>query len=122
MPSNSPAQIRDRAAPFSRVFTTAQADLTAFTVNSGGASGTAISIPYGNPSSGMTLIALTAAAVVLTWKDCAGVVNTISYTATLAGQSIPIPSGAISLDVVTNCAVHVYWHGSSSPQRVSVNP
>lgn len=116
MANNAPAQKRDRSAPFSQTFTTAQASLTNLVPVAavGGTPGTPRVAPYLNPTSGMVLIALTAAAVVLTWKDCAGTVNTISYTATLAGQSIDLPVAATTLDTVTNCAVVCYWHGSGN--------
>lgn len=112
MPANAPAVTRDRSAPYQQTFTTAQASLT----NKVASAGPPPVQPYLNAPSGMVVMPLTAAACVLTWKDCTGVVNTLSWTAPASSVGVPftLPFSATTLDTVTNVSVTVFWHGTGS--------
>lgn len=110
MSLNAPAQQRDRSAPYSQTFTTAQASLT----NKVASAGPPPVQPYLNAPSGM-LVIVTAASPVFAWTDCAGTVNTITFGATTpVGSAFWLPLAALSLATVTNCTVVVYWHGTGS--------
>lgn len=119
MPSNAPAQQRDRSAPFSQVFGTtdvaAPINLTTIVVTAAATGATQVA-PYQNAASELILIPKAATARAR-WKDCAGTDNDLSMAAALAGQPIRIPVGATELTLTTSCFVIVLWHGNSGQGR-----
>lgn len=118
MSSNAPAQTRDRAAPYSQTFTTAQADLTSKVVSAAAAGAPQVA-PYQNACDAMLVMPLTAAACALTYRDCAGTANVLAWTAPASSVGVPflIPGAAIGLDLVTNVSVTCFWHGTNGPGR-----
>jgi hypothetical protein len=109
----SPGQFRDHSAPFSRAFTTTQADLTSFVV-SAAAANSPIVAPYQNAADGCQLI-VTAAAPTFAYTNCSGETVTVALgAATPVGTVIPLPVGMIAITTIANCTAVVYWHGSST--------
>lgn len=102
-------------APYSRVFNTAQADLTSFVV-SAPAAGQQQVAPYQNAASGAILF-VTTAVPTFVYTNCAG--ESVSMTAAIAGVAVgaqvPIPVGMVAITTISNCSALVYWHGSTLP-------
>lgn len=113
MPSNSPAQIRDRVSPFFEVFTSFAAAVNLTTrVPVAAATGAAQVAPYQNACSGLVVNVTTAGDLVL--KDCTGLARTMP----LPVGVFYLPIAATSLEVSTIVgAVLVHWHGNSGVGR-----
>jgi hypothetical protein len=111
MGDKTPGQFRDHAPPFSRAFTTTQADLTSFVVSAPAANSPQVA-PYRCAASGATLI-VTTVSPTFAYTNCAGETVTVALGAAPVGTIIPLPVGMIAISTITNCTALVYWHGTA---------